>query len=176
VAKREFRRRKDGRIAVQLDADAVGVLRHVVDDIATIVAEPPDDALRDRLYPRAYLDPTEEAAEADFRSLVHDDLVQSRLAALAAITDGLESAARAGRSTVEVVLGPDDEIAWLTALNDARLVLGTVLGVSEEEPFGFDADDPRRTAATVYEWLGYLQYDLLECLSAELGTAGTEDD
>ena len=37
------------------------------------------DAVTQRLFPRAYLDPTEEEAESQWQELVHDDLVEARL-------------------------------------------------------------------------------------------------
>ena len=46
-------------------------------------------------------------------------------------------------------------------LNDARLVLGTRLGVTEEERQIAD-DDPNIAAFTVYHWLTYLQGELIE--------------
>ena len=61
-------------------------------------------------------------------------------------------------------LGADDAAAWLTGLNDLRLVLGTRLGVTEETY----ADEPRHPGLAVYGWLTWLQGELVEALAAEL--------
>jgi hypothetical protein len=55
-------------------------------------------------------------------------------------------------------------------------VLGTMLDVSEDEPLEFAEDDPRFTYALIYDWLTQLQWQLVECLSAGLGTGGTDDE
>ena len=68
----------------------------------------------------AYLDPTEETAQAEYDALVHDDLVHSRKRALLSIVEGLDGATPNGRGEIEITLGPDEELQWLTAVNDAR--------------------------------------------------------
>ena len=57
---------------------------------------------------------------------------------------------------------------WLRALNDVRLAIGTVLGVTEDYPDelpGADPADPRSAYLGVYYWLGYLQDSLVRALS-----------
>jgi len=57
--------------------------------------------------------------------------------------------------------------AWLKALNDVRLALGTKLGVTEDFEEQWDKlghDDPRRTAFEVYAWLGAVQESLVRAL------------
>ena len=121
-------------------------LREVFEDAA-------DDPARARLFPRAYLDPTEEAEEAEWQALVHPDLLRQRLDALeldhASARRGAElDRATGGRST----LTPDEVQAWLGVLNDTRLVLGTRLGVTEEEP-ELDPADPEAGPYALYHWL-----------------------
>ena len=65
-----FRRRGDGSVVVTLDADTFEVLRSTAREVAAIVAEPPDQEVSDRLFPRAYLDPTEEQAEQELVELL----------------------------------------------------------------------------------------------------------
>src|SRR3954447_19701422 len=98
-------------------------------DMIGIVAEPPEGDVRDRLYPRAYLDPTEETAQGEFDALVHDDLVRARRTAFESIADVIEAAEQNRRGVIEITLEPDEEMQWLTAVNDARLVVGTAIGV-----------------------------------------------
>ena len=57
--------------------------------------------------------------------------MRERLAALERLTQSLERGeVRDGR--MEVELDADEAQAWLGALNDARLALGTRLGVTED--------------------------------------------
>ena len=49
------------------------------------------------LFPRAYLDPTEEDAEHNWQDMVHSDLVAEKSAALASLAETLERVADADR-------------------------------------------------------------------------------
>jgi hypothetical protein len=166
------RRRRDQRLVVTLPEPTVGVLRHVIADLAGVLAEP-TDAVGDRLFPRAYLDPTEEGAEDTWQSLVHDDLQRARIAAVEAVLADFDHAEPAARGNVEIVLDAEGETRWLMVLNDARLTLGTVLGVTEDEPLQFPEGDPRASAADVYLLLTMLQGQLVEAALAVTPEAAT---
>jgi hypothetical protein len=170
-----FRRRGDGSVVVTLDADTFEVLRSTAREVAAIVAEPPDQEVSDRLFPRAYLDPTEEQAEQELRDLTHSDLVQTRLTALEAVTDDLEIREVGRRGRVEIVLAPGQEQLWLTALNDARLVFGTLLGVTQDEQADYKATDPRYEYGVVYRFLSALQQELVELLLGEMPPGADEE-
>src|ERR1700693_1517997 len=102
MARRTFRRARDGTLVVTLYVPEVELLAMTARDMMTIVEEPPDGEVRDRLYPRAYLDPPEEKAQGEYDALVHDDLVRSRSAALESIVAGLDAATPNKRGLVEV--------------------------------------------------------------------------
>jgi len=113
-----------------------------------------DEAV-DRLFPVAY--PTDEDRQTEYRLLVHDELLESHLGALAV----LEETADASRLT------SDQLSSWMRAVNEIRLVLGTRLGVSEDgEERPFDQRDPRTAAFAVYDYLTYLQGEIIDALSA----------
>jgi len=113
-----------------------------------------DEAV-DRLFPVAY--PTDEDRQTEYRLLVHDELLESHLGALAV----LEETADADR------LDPDQLSAWMRAVNEVRLVLGTRLDVSEEgDERDFGPQDPRAAAFAVYDYLTYLQGEIIDALSA----------
>ena len=61
----------------------------------------------------------------------------------------------------QVALTPDEVQAWLGVLNDTRLVLGTRLGVTEEERV-LDPADPEAGAYALYQWLTMVQGDLVQ--------------
>jgi hypothetical protein len=63
-----------------------------------------------------------------------------------------------------IEISPDDQLAWLRAINDLRLALGTRLGVEQDDYEVWEKlsdDDPRRITYDLYDWLGYLQSALL---------------
>lgn len=127
-------------------------------DIGTATTAPADPALA-RLFPDAYADDAEAAG--DFRRFTERGL---REAKRAAATQALDSLRAPG---VRLRLDDDAAHAWLGALNDLRLTLGTRLGVTEELEETYEAmpeDDPLRATYAVYLWLGWLQETLVRAL------------
>ena len=175
MARPTFRRMRGGALVVTLYPQEAELLAMTARDMMTIVEEPPDGEVRDRLYPRAYLDPTEEKAQDEYDALVHDDLAASRRGALAVIVDGLEAAAPNSRGRIEVTLQPGQEMQWLTAVNDARLVIGTALGVTEDADTEYAPDDPRFEYGVLYAWLTQLHFELVTLLLDEIGEGGSDD-
>ena len=90
----------------------------------------------------------------------HPSLLRERLDALELVTATL-GAARAAGDWWQIALTPDEVQAWLGVLNDTRLVLGTRLGVTEEER-ELDPADPEAGAYALYQWLTWFQGDLVE--------------
>lgn len=87
----------------------------------------PDDPALLRLRPDAYgPDVDDGAAAAEYRRFTESELESIQRARVSIVLDGL---AETGRIT----LTPDDAEAWLGALNDARLVLATRLGIDHDE-------------------------------------------
>jgi hypothetical protein len=163
---------------------AVGALAGLeasLDDIKTLAdlerlgadVEPPDDPVLRRLLPDAY--PDDEAASRDFRRYTQDGLVARKYdaarTALATLvpseSEEPEAMAQAADDQLTLVLTDDEARAWLGALNDVRLALGTRLGVEQDDDEMWAAladDDPRATVHQVYSWLGWLQETLVRAL------------
>jgi Domain of unknown function (DUF2017) len=140
----------DGGIAADLDAE-LGL---------SDSAEPPDDPVLARLLPDAYRDDPE--ASAEFRRYTEQGLRSEKAAAAATVLATLPAAG--GR----VRLTEQEAQAWLRALNDVRLALGTRLGVTEDFDTGAAGllpDDPRAAFVWVYQWLALLQESLVDALS-----------
>ena len=157
----------DTELALQLrdaEADAiVGLARSVRIVLDAPLPPAGDEAARDRLFPRAYLDPTEEAGELAFQAAVHADLAAGRIAALDGLIADLEGAERV-RGGVRVMLTAERAGAWVGAMNDLRLTLGTRIGVADDEreylgPIAADAGD-----TGLYHWLTGLQEALISYL------------
>lgn len=154
VGRRVKRSRKGGydlrlpRSERQLLASLVGQLRSVLSGDGVGV----DPGLR-RLFPSAYAD--DATRDAEYRELVHDDLLAGRLAAL----DVVEQTVDAGN------LDEAQLLAWMGAVNDLRLVLGTRLDVSEESAGAYDPASPDADAMAVYQYLSFLLESIVEALA-----------
>ena len=152
------------------------MLQWVFSDLGRMLSDGSSvDAVTQRLFPRAYLDPTEEAAEAEWQELVHDDLVESRLAAMTDVVRSLDGAAAIPElpGAREIVLGEEQAAHWIGVLNDARLAVGTALDVTAEWDFdALDPDDPEYELHALYAWMTELLGALLAAV--DLGrTPGT---
>ncbi|WP_328944465.1 DUF2017 domain-containing protein [Streptomyces sp. NBC_00250] len=181
-----------GGAAVALDDVEISILRSLAvqlmeligpgeepakdaDPLAALFAEgpskPPSDPALKRLFPDAYGDDSEElrAAASDFRRYTENDLrARKREDALVVVRalDAL-SADAAGEGGAVLKLTPDESRAWLGALNDLRLTIGTRLEVTDEEGeqlYRLPDSDPRKPMVMAYLWLGALQESLVETL------------
>ena len=137
---------------VRLDLldDEREVLRQVAGELRGLLEEAPDEPGLRRLFPRAHED---DALEEAYRDLTRDQLVSGRDRALRTIEE------TAGNT----LLTPDEADAWLRGLNDARLVLGTRLDVTED--FDWEAVDvthPQAQELALYAYLSWLQEQLVE--------------
>jgi hypothetical protein len=157
---KRFRSARDGGLTVSLAEEEVALLRALPDQLRDVFDENNDDPARARLFPRAYLDPTAESEEAEWQALVHPSLLRERLDALELVTGTLDRATFDGEWS-RIDLTADEVQAWLVVLNDTRLVLGTRLGVTEDERT-LDPADPEAGAYALYQWLTWVQGDLVQ--------------
>lgn len=147
-----IRRRRDGTYSLRLDADERDALRSLPGQLRELLTT--DDPVLDRLFPPAYTDDAE--ASAEYARLMRDDLMSGRLSSIA-VMEATIDAERLDEAQV---------VAWMGAINDLRLVLGTRLDVSEEMEFEDIApDDPRYGLWHLYLWLGWLQENVVEALA-----------
>ncbi len=125
-------------------------------------AAKPDDPALARLSPDAY--PGDPEATAEFRRYTQGDLTAQRRKRTVLAVETLERVGGGGRLS----LASAEAAAWLGALNDLRLVLGTRLEITadaQEPGEGFGPGDPRAAYVPVYFYLGYLQETLVEALA-----------
>ncbi|HEV3474672.1 MAG TPA: DUF2017 family protein [Actinomycetota bacterium] len=159
-----FRRTRRGDFQVRLSPPERDILRTLPGQLRDLLEEDPaaDPGLA-RLHPPAH--PEDRRLEAEYRSLVQDDLARQRREAL----DVMVATVGADR------LDEDQLSAWLSVLNDLRLVLGTRLDVTEDMyERGFPEDDPRAQAFALYAYLGYLQEEAVQALAAALPEGGPD--
>jgi hypothetical protein len=147
-----LRRRRDGEIQIGLAEEERELLRQLCLRLAAEVEGGGEEEGLARLFPVAYRD--DKTAAAEFDELVRPGLAEGKVAALR----------RVGETAGSERLDERDAQAWLTALNDVRLVLGTRLGVTEET-YATGSGSP---GLAIYGWLTWLQGELVEALAAAL--------
>ena len=156
---RRIRRRRQGDFELHLPPEEREVLRSLPSQLRELV-DVNDPAVK-RLFPVAH--PEDPELEAEYREMVGDDLAAGRLGALGI----MEATVEAER------LNEEQLTAWLTALNDLRLVLGTQLDVTEEMAELPD-DDPAAPRQALYHYLTWLQDQIITELAAGLPERGTD--
>jgi hypothetical protein len=143
---RPVKRTRDGDYRLRLSPGERDLLRGLPGELRALLNEKPDDPALRRLFPPAYQDDTE--SEEEYKRLVHGELLAGRADALRV----LEETATRDR------LSADELEAWLRALNDLRLVLGTRLNVTEETYLAeIDPADTDAYGLSVFAWLTWLQ-------------------
>jgi hypothetical protein len=160
-----FKRLGRDRIRVRLGLDEVAVLRGLPEQLRAVLTEGADDPVNRRLFPPAYLEPEDAERDAEYRRLMHDELVQGKLANLELVTGTLDR----GSSTMRrwtVDLTAEEAAAWLGVLNDLRLALGVRLDITEDFDGQVDEADPRAPGMHLLSYLGWLEEHLLEALSS----------
>ena len=155
MARSQVERMPSGEYFLRLTPEERDLLRALPGQLRELLGS--DDPSLRRLSPPAY--PDDARQEAEYRELVGEDLDAQRRRAL----DVMESTIDADRLDEEQIT------AWLAALNDLRLVLGTRLDVSEEiYERGIPKRDPREQALAVYFYLGWLEEQVVAALSSGL--------
>ncbi len=135
-------------------------------DAATVADGEPagqDPALA-RLFPDGYRGDADAAAE--LRELTQPSLRELKVDNASTVLDDLPL------DGGQVRLDADGAEAWLLAINDARLVLGARLELTDDTDLASELDDavaadptsPRVMAISVYHYLSFLQETLIEAM------------
>jgi Domain of unknown function (DUF2017) len=126
----------------------------------------PQDATMRRLLPDFYRSErnhpagsaTTESLNAALRSLHEPEI----LAAKREAGDRVLKTMPGGGGRFELSL--DDANAWIAAVNDIRLALGTMLGIGPDGPERLPDDHPMAGHLDVYQWLTVMQEYLVLAL------------
>jgi Domain of unknown function (DUF2017) len=148
-----FSRARDGGIELTLSRDERTLLASLATELREQLDGDTGDPTLRRLFPPAYDD---EAEERGYRELAGDSLLDGRREALELLVETVDRDR----------LSAEEADAWLRALNDLRLVLGTRLDV-QEDTFAADLrpDDPNAAALAVYAYLSWIQEQLVAALA-----------
>ncbi len=130
----------------------------------------PDDPVLARLFPTAY--PDDDEAAAEFRRYTETDLRNGKAAGAASVIDTLEDAGLSPQPEdgvfIDVELSGEAAITWMRSFTDMRLAIATRLEIEEgDEEYWHELseDDPRAQVHDIYEWVGYLQETLVRAAS-----------
>jgi hypothetical protein len=137
-------------ISLEFTDTEVDLLRSLLEQYDDLIQQTEGDPALDRLFPVAYRDDPDAAAE--FSRYTRSGLVDHKTSASGAMV-----AALAGGGSVDL----DDETAerWLPVLTDLRLIVAERLGIQRD-----DDPVPDDSLGEVYHWLGGLQSYLIEAL------------
>ena len=163
-----FRRRGDHVIA-RFSPEEVRVLRQVATEVVALLTEGFDrtDPVVERLFPDVY--PDDPEATKDLRDYTEGELKTTKIDQAGAMLAALPASGGGDVSLDEEAAG-----AWLRALNDVRLALGTRLEVRDDTDLEEEVDEavlrdpmsPRAGQLSLYAYLGYLQQSLLDAMLA----------
>jgi hypothetical protein len=166
---RTFKRAPDGRLVVTFYEGHITLLGLLFTEMRERIASPAGgDPAFARLFPVAYLDPTEESRETEWQELVHDDLVREKLQAFDDLRDVLAHGQPGRRGTIVLELDAAREEQLLQRLNDVRLVLAEMIGEGPESETAVTREVPGIEASDILEWLTDLVSQLVECKLADL--------
>jgi hypothetical protein len=156
LARSPIQRTRGGDFRLRLSDGERALLRRLPAELIALLAADPDDPALRRLRPSAYEDDPE--AEDEYRRLMEGELEAGRREALRLLA---ETADR-DRLTAEEL------DAWLRALTDLRLALGTRLEVTEEVyERAIDPRDPQAHELSVFAYLSWLQEQAVEAATQD---------
>lgn len=145
-------RRAEGGITLALPVEERALLREIAEELGSLLDESPEDPSLRRLFPAAHAD---EQLERDYQELTRSQLQSGREHSIKTLRDTADRE----RITTE------EADAWLRALNDARLVLGTRLDITEDFDWdAYDATDPQAPELALYAYLSWIQEQLVEAM------------
>ena len=149
---RPFKALSDGTFKVNLAPEMREFLVRLADEIDEVVTL--DIPETRRLFPTAY--PHDAEKDAGYQVFARDQLVNQR-----------QTAAGTVRETAQNDILTEDELGqWMSVVNDARLILGTRLDVSEDD--ALDIEDPNLELHLIYDELGYLLDSIVKVLVTAL--------
>lgn len=132
---------------------------------------PPEDPVLARLLPDGYRDDPEAAAE--FRRFTENEVRRGKTEQARRVLAGLRAAPGL------LWLDSEELSAWLGTLNDLRLVLGTRLGLVDDDDIPtarIHEGDPLYPVLVDYTWLTDMQERLVRAMASGLPTRSDDED
>lgn len=144
---------RDGSFSIRFPDHLVELVVGLADQLDSLLDDDRPELIR--LFPTAYPDDPER--DAGYQILARGELVEHRRNNVARVME------TAGDDRVD----EETLVAWMQVINDLRLVLGTMLNVSEDD-HEVDPDDPHADGLELYNVLGVLLESTVRALSKSL--------
>ena len=133
---------------INLDPEERELLLRLIGEMRSLLMGPSDNPALKRVFPAAYHQAVHAEFDVEYQRLMREELVASRLAGISMIDEALNSNDPLSDAQLE---------ALMQGLNGLRLILGTVLDVTEEhDPDLIDDDDPLAGEHHLYVFLSWL--------------------
>ena len=148
-------RKRDGRYSLRLSDEIRSLLAQLLGELHELLTSAqPDDGRLQRLFPPGYSDDAE--ADAEYQRFMRSELLTSRLSAIDQVRESLQAT-----ELTEAQLA-----AWMTSLNSVRLVIGTLLDVSEDDDLtALSPDDASFGGYVLYSELSVILEHIVAALS-----------
>lgn len=160
-----IRANKNGFV-IDIGADETALMQRLTAELRSLLMDSDPsieaEALLGRLFPVAYPDDLE--LEAEYQRLMREELLASKLSALQIVDDALRQSGDVDEESL---------VAFMQSVNSIRLVLGTMLGVSDDpeaDEVGTGLDD-----SPEYNLYAYLSWLLEWTVRAMTGETSNDD-
>lgn len=148
-----FRRNGDGSFSITIPQAERQLLEQLIPQVRELIQE--HDQLAWRLSPNPY--PKHEKAADQYAEMIGSDLDDKHLEALTTVEETLDAKR----------LDEDQMMAWMSAVNDLRLVIGTRLKVDEDTEIDDYEDDTEQSLFMTYSYLGLMLEHIVMAIAGE---------
>ena len=161
------------RFRLNFDPDERDFLVHLLAELKDLLTSDETEQsapLLHRLFPPAFHDDPEK--EAEYQRLMREELVASRVAAIDSVTallspaedDDENGAAESAARAPSITLSAAETMAFMQSLNAIRLVLGTMLNITDDESSD-EAEERDSYEFGLYDHLGWILEFTVRALS-----------
>ena len=133
---------------LNIDEDERALVLRLFGELRSLLTAEEPSPLLERLFPPAFLD--DEEKEAEYQRLMREELIDSRLAQIDRMVEILADPDEDG-------MGLDQVTALMQSINAVRIVLGTMLGITDDDYDDLDDLDPD-DASPEQQLYGYLSW------------------
>ena len=142
---------RQGRYVLRIEPRERDLLRQLLGELRELLALAPEDPRVRRLYPAAYAN--DQEFEDEYQKHTRDELQSGRLAGVDAVEATID----------RDMLSLDELTAWMQAVNSLRLVLGTMLDITDDDQeLAWDPNDPNARTMALYGYLGGLLDEIVD--------------
>ena len=137
-----------GGFVFNIGSDERELVTRLLTELSQLLMGESGDPRLIRIFPPAYHLADDADADAEYQRLMREELVASRLSGITTVNEALQTPGPVSEETM---------VAFVQAINGLRLVLGTILDVSEDQdPDDIDDDDPQAGEYHLYNFLSWL--------------------